>query len=45
MVIGTPVAVLARSVVSEMAASVSGRSPDAGGQVLLRPEILLPECQ
>ena len=43
MIIGTPVVALARSVVSEMAASVSGRSQDAGEQVLLRPEILLPE--
>ena len=44
MVIGTPVVALARSVVSEMAASVSGRSSDASEQVLLSPEVLLPEC-
>ena len=44
MIIGTPVVALARSVVSEMAASVSGRNPDAGEQVLLSPEVLLPEC-
>ncbi len=44
MVIGTPVVELARRVVSEMAASVSGQSQEAGEQVLLSPEVLLPDC-
>ena len=44
MVIGTPVVELARRVVAEMAASLSGQGQEAGEQVLLSPEILLPDC-
>lgn len=44
VIIGAAVVVLARSVVSELAASVSGRSQGASEHVLQSPEILLPEC-
>lgn len=43
MIIGTPVSAIARASVAEMAATVLGNATETGSQILLTPEIHVPD--